>query len=267
MSKITPNYYAILTADVRYDKRLSASEKLLFAEITALTHSNGHCHATNEYLASLYDLSADRVSHMISKLVKLGYLNSVINYKEGTKQVESRHLSLPSPIAKFNYTSSQKDREGIAKNSDTPIAKNSEDNNTSIEQYKNNKEKIYKKENCEIKIDSIEKPDYISDSNWTQFKNWWNLRLENHKKLKSTRAALEKQLAIIKDLDNKTIAKALKLTISGDANAVCYQNIIIPKETIPIGKSNPHVFDDQDYDNAQQYFRVPINQPPKVRSQ
>lgn len=95
MSKITPNYYAILTADVRYDKRLSPSEKLLFAEITALTHSNGHCHATNEYLASLYDLSADRVSHMISKLVKLGYLNSIINYKEGTKQVESsKNLSV-----------------------------------------------------------------------------------------------------------------------------------------------------------------------------
>jgi len=223
MSKITPNYYAILTADVRYDKRLSPSEKLLFAEITALTHSNGHCHATNEYLASLYDLSADRVSHMISKLVKLGYLNSIINYKEGTKQVESRHLSLPNPIAKFNYTSSQKDREGVAKNSDTPIAKNSEDNNTSIEQYKNNN--IKEKNQSDFSVEDFKKFDIdVSDFTNEQLNSiiqWINHRKKTYK-CKTTPQAIK---VVINHLRNAKEHHNLVKLIDYFINFTTYQNI------------------------------------------
>lgn len=215
MSKITPNYYAILTADVRYDKRLSASEKLLFAEITALTHSNGHCHATNEYLASLYNLSADRVSHMISKLVKLGYLNSVINYKEGTKQVESRHLSLPSPIAKFNYTSSQKDREGIAKNS--------EDNNTSIDQYKNNN--IKEKNQSDFSVGDFEKlgidVSVFTDEELEATTKWINHRKIAYK-CKTTQQAIK---VVINHLKVAKENHKLVNLISYFINFTTYQNI------------------------------------------
>ncbi|MGE9832701.1 conserved phage C-terminal domain-containing protein, partial [Ligilactobacillus salivarius] len=37
-----PGYYSILTANVRYDKRLKANEKLLFSEITALSNKYGY---------------------------------------------------------------------------------------------------------------------------------------------------------------------------------------------------------------------------------
>ena len=36
-----PSCYSILTADVRYDKRLKPNEKLLFSEITALSNKRG----------------------------------------------------------------------------------------------------------------------------------------------------------------------------------------------------------------------------------
>ncbi len=49
-----PNYWAILPANVRYDKELAANEKILYAEITALSNKYGFCFAKNKYFAELY---------------------------------------------------------------------------------------------------------------------------------------------------------------------------------------------------------------------
>ena len=43
----SPSYYSIIPADVRYDNRLNANEKLLFSEISALTNVCGYCYAKN----------------------------------------------------------------------------------------------------------------------------------------------------------------------------------------------------------------------------
>ena len=116
-----PSYYAIITADVRYDKRLSASEKLLFGEITCLTHSTGECWANNAYFADLYERRKETISVWIRNLVKYGYISSRLVYKDGTKQVEKRVITLPRLI----------DRPSQEKSRD-PLAKNRKDNSTSI---------------------------------------------------------------------------------------------------------------------------------------
>lgn len=46
-----PTYYAIIPANVRYNKKLSPNEKLLYGELTCLTHQDGYCFATNSYFA------------------------------------------------------------------------------------------------------------------------------------------------------------------------------------------------------------------------
>jgi len=48
-----PNYYSILNADIRYNKNITDSEKILYSEITALSNKNGFCHASNKYFADL----------------------------------------------------------------------------------------------------------------------------------------------------------------------------------------------------------------------
>ena len=91
---IKPSYYSYLTSTVRYDKRLKPSAKLLYSEITALSSQHGFCWATNRYFADLFEVRTETVSLWINSLVKLGYIESKIIYKEGTKQILNRYLEI-----------------------------------------------------------------------------------------------------------------------------------------------------------------------------
>lgn len=123
--KEQPSYYAILTADVRYSKLLKPNEKLLFAEITALTNMNGQCFATNKYFAGLYDVSVETVSRWVSHLEKLGFIKRTIKYKEGSKQIDKRFITLATPIdKKINTPHDNKVK--------TPIDEKVKGNSTSI---------------------------------------------------------------------------------------------------------------------------------------
>lgn len=54
------------------DKRLSALEKIIFAEIDSLDCEDSGCFASNEYLADFCQCSITKVSCAISKLIQLG---------------------------------------------------------------------------------------------------------------------------------------------------------------------------------------------------
>lgn len=117
-----PTYYAVLTADIRYCTELSAQEKLMFAEITALSNKDGFCTAGNLYFSKLYNLSDVTISRQIKHLEELGFVN--IKYdKIGNK------------IAKRYITAINKNDNGkpvtVNKNDNGAINKNVKDNNTS----------------------------------------------------------------------------------------------------------------------------------------
>lgn len=81
-----PNYYAVIPANVRYDKDLTANAKLLYGEITALAQKNGACFATNKYFSELYNLSERAISRLICSLkdknyIKIEFDNSELNKK------------------------------------------------------------------------------------------------------------------------------------------------------------------------------------------
>ncbi len=108
-----PNYYAIITAEVRYDETLSANEKLLFGEITALSNATGECWASNSYFSNLYNRDNRTIRRWISNLVDTGYINSSLIYKQGTKEVDKRILTVG---AKVSVTPGQKCPSGEGKN-------------------------------------------------------------------------------------------------------------------------------------------------------
>ena len=69
-----PNYYAIITADVRYDKRLNSFAKLIYAEITALANKEGYCWANNFFFAKNFETTERTVQRALSLLEDYGYI-------------------------------------------------------------------------------------------------------------------------------------------------------------------------------------------------
>lgn len=71
---VQPNFYSIIPADLRYDNRLKATEKLFFSEISALTNALGYCYAGNKYFSKLYDCDIRTITRWIKSLEKFGYI-------------------------------------------------------------------------------------------------------------------------------------------------------------------------------------------------
>ena len=69
-----PSYWAVLPAEIRYDDRLPASAKLLYAEISSLTDGCGFCWASNAYFERLYGLSERTIIRLIRALESAGYI-------------------------------------------------------------------------------------------------------------------------------------------------------------------------------------------------
>ena len=91
-----PSFYAILPAYVRYEKRLKPAERLLFAEISALTNKFGYCTASNGYFAKLYGIEKTTVSRWVSHLAELGFVKLEMVY-EG-KQIKGRKIWIDEKV-------------------------------------------------------------------------------------------------------------------------------------------------------------------------
>lgn len=135
-----PSYFSILTADVRYDERLKANEKIMYSEITALSNKYGYCSASNTYFAKLYKVHKDTISDWINNLKKYGYIKVVFECKDGTKQINKRKIYINNsyinrdldPIGENAYTLSVKTPIPYRENHRYPIGEITEENNTSI---------------------------------------------------------------------------------------------------------------------------------------
>ena len=124
-----PAYYAVLTADVRYDKRLKPAEKILFAEITALSTVSGYCYASNSYFCDLYGVSIASVKGWISDLKRYGYVDVEVIRDASNNVIERKIRPISTPSAKnLAEGSSENLAETSAKNLAAPRSKNWPDN-------------------------------------------------------------------------------------------------------------------------------------------
>ena len=96
----TPSYFSILTADIRYNKDLSASEKIFYSEITALTNINGFCTASNSYFAKLFNVDSRTIFRWLSHLSKLGFIK--IDSNENIRKIYIRLKNIKKTNKKEN---------------------------------------------------------------------------------------------------------------------------------------------------------------------
>ncbi|EGO7771698.1 helix-turn-helix domain-containing protein [Enterococcus faecalis] len=140
-------FYAIIPAIVRYDNQLNGNAKLLYGELTALANERGYCWATNQYFARLYNVSKRTIISWMKQLEKRKYIKIQVFYKPDSKIVDRRHIYiLPFPTDTEFYTPSEENfitygknhHEGGEENFTTPGEENFTENNTLINNTKNN---------------------------------------------------------------------------------------------------------------------------------
>ena len=114
------SYFAIIPANVRYDKELTANAKLLYGEISALTHKEGYCYASNNYFAELYSVTPQAISKWVKLLedkgyVKIVYLYNGLETKERRIYMQETVSQEPKKEVSTEIKVSTNDEEGINK--------------------------------------------------------------------------------------------------------------------------------------------------------
>lgn len=116
------NWYAVLTAKVLMDKRLSSTQKLLVALISNLQNEKGYCFASNKYLGDCLDISERQIQQNIHELEDHGILNRVVKLDK-SGDVELRALTV------LEVAPMQKTSGGYAKNNTPPPCRKLHHNN------------------------------------------------------------------------------------------------------------------------------------------
>lgn len=102
-----------IPAEILLNNDLSDKEKIVLSMVLYLSDDTGSCFASNKYIASIVNVTSDRVSKIVSSLKDKGYVDVNLKYKIDTKEIEERQII---PIAERINRYSEKYLEGIGKN-------------------------------------------------------------------------------------------------------------------------------------------------------
>lgn len=92
------NYYAVIPANVRYDKRLKPQCQMLYAEITALTVAKGYCWARNAYFAERFGVSEPTIGRWLNMLKQTNYIYIEV-VRDGSGKVVGRKIYIAEAAA------------------------------------------------------------------------------------------------------------------------------------------------------------------------
>lgn len=171
-----PNYYALLPANIRYDERLNAQQKIMYSEITALSNVYGYCFASNRYFSKLYGCSSITISRWINTLKQYGYIrvemdrnpenNNLLRKIYISEYVLNREIVNGKEVKENDKGGIVKnDNRGIIKNDDKGIVKNVKHNNIN----NNTTSVIIEEQEKKIFFDNVRLTDIELESLKTEF--------------------------------------------------------------------------------------------------
>ena len=99
-----------IPAEILLNEELTDKEKLILAMILYLSEETSSCFASNKYIANIVNVTADRVSKIISSLRAKNYIKVKLKYKTDSKEIEERQIL---PMVETIKMYSQKHLEGI----------------------------------------------------------------------------------------------------------------------------------------------------------
>ena len=79
-----------LCAAIYESQELSPVEKLLLAEIDALTSDANACYASNAHFSNRLGITVTRVDHLLGKLTRLGYTDSKVALRDAVTRPSKR---------------------------------------------------------------------------------------------------------------------------------------------------------------------------------
>ena len=168
-----------IPAEILLNKDLSDKEKIILSMILYLSEETNSCFASNKYIASIVNVTANRVSKIISSLKEKEYIKVKLKYKTDSKEIEQRQIT---PIVQNINRYNSKSQEGIETNNyldsqkqQYPIYNKDKDIINNIKNKNNyNKWDMFKKKNTS----------YGNDRNYDDFD--WNSLYANLKEVNST---------------------------------------------------------------------------------
>ena len=168
--------HLVLHDYVLYNEELTLQENCIYSYIEGF-HDTAEktFYASNKHLAKLMNVSTRRISSIISKLDKKGYIHISYTYVDGTKEIKNRCISLnPSVLGLMKKGVEESFKGGVEEKFKGVVNKPSS----------NNKEEIIKKKEL--------------------FESWWNLYNYKHDRKGSERKFYK--------LDCETISKIMEHT-------------------------------------------------------
>ena len=245
------NYYAIIPANVRYDKNLKDKAKLLYGEITALCNEKGYCWASNRYFAELYSVSIKTISTLIKNLIDNGYIYSEIIYKDGSKEIEKRYLKLVNnPVENIvNTPMEEKVNTPMEEKVNTPMEEKVKDNNTIINNTIINNKKE-KKEKTSSKNNKSEIDILIEEyTNNAELKNTLIEFVKHRKSLKApmTTRALKQ---LVNKLNSLATNDSIKIEILNESILNGWKGVFPLKNNWTPNKVNKGGFNNESRSNT-----------------
>ncbi len=102
-----------IPVEILLNKDLSDKEKIILSMILYLSEETKSCFASNKYIASIVNVTSNRVSKIISSLKEKQYIKVKLKYKTDSKEIEQRQIT---PIVQNINRYNSKSQEGIETN-------------------------------------------------------------------------------------------------------------------------------------------------------